>query len=352
MTLTLNPVNGITITGMATAWPEELLGSAAYKSNSDVHEALLGDSWRDILSTKGWEPERAQHTFGIEGRSWTRGTEVGSLELGISAAEKALRVAGIEATDVDCIIAATSTPNHITSTMAARIANHLNTSSAAIDIRSGGAGGLDALATAATYHAAGCKASLVVAAEVPSKYLGRHDLSNAVLFGDGAVAIVLKSDHKAGQAGFAGAVIGNTTWDGTPFTVPGSLPPADNHHPEAYLFQRPDHIYLEQMAECWQETSIALRSAFPQECSNLGAVFPYSVTRDQVRQCAETFGLSGSSSLKLLAEHGCTGCASPLIAMALHWENRQASDASNINETVAAIAVAGGISWAGLLWRF
>ena len=351
MAMTLNPVKGITVTGMATAWPEDLLGPAAEMHDADVYASILGDSWREYLTERQWDFERSWKEFGVRRRGWTRGTAVGSLELGIAAGKKALADAGIKASDVDCIVAATCSPNHITSTIAGKLAKHLKTTAAAIDIRAGGAGGLNALVTAALYHTAGCKVSLVIAAEVSSKYLGDHDLSNALLFGDGAAALVLVSDPNGGEAGLVGAVIGNSDWQGSAFTVPGVLPPPENYSVEDYRFQRPDAIYRENLARCWDETGKALRDAFPREQPDLNAVLPYAVTRDQVVQCVEQFGVSGEDSIALLAEHGCIGCASPLAAMVLHWQRRRSNGGDIADETIASLAVAGGISWTGLLWR-
>ena len=351
MPMTLNPVRGIAVRGMATAWPEDLLGPAARMQDDDVYAALLGDDWRSSLAERQWDFERTANTLGVTGRGWTRGTKVGSVELAIAAAENALADAGIDASAVDCIIAATCSPNHITSTIASKVAKRLQTTAAAIDIRAGGAGGLNALVTAAHYHGSGCRVSLVVAAEVSSKYVGDHDIGNALLFGDGAAALVLVSDRDAGDAGLAGAVMGNSDWRGTAFTVPGVLPPPAEYAAEDYRFQRPDSVYRSCLASCWEESGKALREAFPLEQADLSAVLPYAVTRDQVNQCVAPFGVSGEDSIALLSDHGCIGCASPLAAMVLRWQKRRSGGVTIAGETIASLAVAGGISWTGLLWR-
>lgn len=351
MAMTLNAVKGIVVRGMATAWPEELLGPAAQMSDTDVYAEILGNSWREYLAERQWDFERTWKEFGVFRRSWTRGTTAGSLELAIAAAEKALNNAGIRAADVDCIIAATCTPNHITSSIAAKLARYLQTNAAAIDIRAGGAGGLNALVTAASYHATGCRISLVVAAEVSSKYLGDKDIVNAVLFGDGAAALVLVTDIKSGEKGLVGAVMGNNDWQGTPFTVPGILPPTAECNAEDYRFQKPDAIYRECLARSWEDAGTALRAAFPKEQTDLSAVLPYAVTRGQLERSIAAFGVRGDASVSVLADHGCIGCASPLAAMVLHWQRLRSDGVDTGGKTVASLAVAGGISWTGLLWR-
>lgn len=347
MPMRLNPVPGIKLQGMATAWPEELLGSGARKSDADVYAEILGPDWQSVLAERNWDTSRTFDKLGVRSRSWTRGTEVGSVELAIRAAEKALADAGLTPEQLDCIVAATCSPNFISSTVAAKVAKHLKTDAAAIDIRAGGAGGLNGLATAALYHSAGCGVSLVVAAEVSSKYLGEHDLSNALLFGDGAAAVVLTSDSTAGEAGLVGLVTGNSDWQGTAFTVGGLLPPTEHSQFTDYRFQRPDAQYRECLARNWQTTAQALKAAYPDEHAAISSVSPYAVTAMQIQECADAFGVEARSSLELLAEQGCIGCASPLAAMVGHW---QAHDPAG-GDTIASLAVAGGISWTGLLWR-
>jgi len=344
MTMQLQAITGISIQGMATAWPEDLLGPSARKSDDDVYAQVLGKEWQTILQQKNWDTARTRTTLGVSHRSWTRGTTVGSVDLSITAAEKALADAGINAADVDCIVAATCTPDHITSTVAGKVAKHLKTSAAAIDIRAGGAGGLNAMSTAALYHRAGCKISLVVAAEVSSKYLGEHDLSNALLFGDGAAAFVLVSAADAG--GLIGAVSGNSDWQGTAFTVPGILPPAKDSNAADFQFQKPDTVYREHLNNNWVLAAETLRSTFPDATGKLSAVLPYAVTPAQIEQCANSFSTRSDASLALLKEHGCIGCASPLAAMVSHWQQHDTP-----GETIASLAVAGGISWAGILWQ-
>lgn len=171
------------------------------------------------------------------------------------------------------------------------------------------------------------------------------------MFGDGAAALILVSDPNKGDAGLLGAVAGNSDWGGTAFTVPGLLPPAAASSLEDYRFQKPDGMYRECLARSWAEAGAALRAAFPGEQASLSDVLPYAVTREQVQQCVAPFGASGEASLDVLTEHGCIGCASPLAAMVLHWQKRRRDGIDTAGETIASLAVAGGIAWAGLLWR-
>jgi len=349
MGMTVNAIPGIRIAGAANAWPEELLGESARLTNDEVYRSLLGGDWRQQLSERDWDASKISDVYGVQFRGWTRGSDIGSLELSIAAAEKALSQSGFVASDLDCIISATCSPHQITSTLSGKIANHLKSTAAAFDIRAGGAGGLNAMITAALYHNNGCKVSLVISAESSSKYIGAHDLANSLLFGDGASAMVLVSDESAGDSGLVGAVMANSSWIGKAFTVPGILPPTKMTKTEEYLFQSPDKEYLHCLADAWIKAGESLRNSFPEQCKSLAAVLPYAVTKDQVNAVATSFDSPSDISQSLLLNHGCIGCASPMAAL-VHYIEQAGS--SGRHKVVGSLAVAGGISCAGMLWRF
>ena len=342
---------GIKVAGAGVCWPEDLLGGQAQLDNAAVYQHLLGDDWQQELLAKGWDKQRPKQEFGVSARGWTNGTDVGSLELSIKAIENALELAGINATQVDCIFSVTCTPHQITSTVSGKIAKALGSRAMSIDIRAGGAGALDAMATAALYHNKGCRISVVVAGEVPSQYVGVHDLSNSLLFGDGAAAFVLVSDNTAKDSGLVAAVMGNSDWRGKAFTVPVRLPPQKEVQPADFIFQAPDATYRKCLADTWQKTADILNAQLADESLDLRAILPYAVTRNQVLTAVESFDADCGASLSLLENHGCIGCASPLAALVLHWLENYKQGTDQQGDLLGSMAVAGGISWAALLWR-
>lgn len=352
MATKINAVTGLRIVGACNVWPQDLLGSAAQLTNAQVYEKLLGPEWSNIARERALDLFKPAQAYGVNARGWTQGSAIGSVELAIAAAEKVLAESGYDAADLDCIIAATSTPSYITSSIAGKIAKHLNVSAAALDIRAGGAAGLNAIATAAMYHTNGCKLSLIVAAEAPTKYLSQRDLANGLLLGDGAAALIIASDTSAGAAGLVGGVIGSAMWHGTAFTVPGALPPTHASNFDEFLWQKPDAEYRACLAQAWEMAGQQLREAFPVESASLSALLPYAVTRDQVRAAAAPFNAACDISLQLLENRGCIGCASPIAALSDYWNEFVKGEKNSGSNCVGSIAVAGGISWASLLWQF
>ncbi|MGB4063188.1 MAG: beta-ketoacyl-ACP synthase III [Azonexus sp.] len=123
-----------------------------------------------------------------------------SSELGLIAAQRALDMAGIAATDLDLIIVATSTPDFIFPSTACLIQAKLgNKGAAAFDVQAVCAGFTYALGIAEKFIRSGShKRALVIGAEVFSRILDWNDRGTCVLFGDGAGAVVLEASDKPG----------------------------------------------------------------------------------------------------------------------------------------------------------
>ena len=123
-----------------------------------------------------------------------------SSELGLVAAQRALEMAGIAASDLDLIIVATSTPDFIFPSTACLIQGQLgNKGAAAFDVQAVCAGFTYALGIAEKFIRSGShKKALVIGAEVFSRILDWNDRSTCVLFGDGAGAVVLEASETPG----------------------------------------------------------------------------------------------------------------------------------------------------------
>lgn len=138
--------------------------------------------------------------------------DVGTAAMAAYAGREALASAGISPDDVDLIIVATSTPDHLTPPTACEVQAELGaTRAAAFDVEAGFSAWLYALIVADSVLKAGAAHTvLVVGADKLSSITDRSDPETGPLFGDGAGAIVLR-------AGSGIARIRSTSWwaDGT-----------------------------------------------------------------------------------------------------------------------------------------
>lgn len=122
------------------------------------------------------------------------------------ASKRALEAAGLTPQSIDMIILATSTPDHTFPSTATRVQEKLGVSKGfAFDQAAACSGFVFALATADAYLKQGmATTALVIGSETMSRLVDWTDRSTAVLFGDGAAAVVLQAQSHTDRG-----IIGN-----------------------------------------------------------------------------------------------------------------------------------------------
>lgn len=121
-------------------------------------------------------------------------------DMGIAAAEKAIEMAGIEVADVDLIIVGTTTPDKVFPSTACIIQRRLGIKGPpAFDVQAACSGFIYALDLAdRLIRTGGATTALVIGSEALSRVVNWEDRGTAVLFGDGAGAIVLTASEEQG----------------------------------------------------------------------------------------------------------------------------------------------------------
>ena len=153
------------------------------------------------LATKGvdtsdeWIVERT----GIRARYFAA-PDVTCSDLGVKAARHAIAAAGRQASDIDLIIVATSTPDMVFPSAACILQNKLGIAGCpAFDVQAVCSGFVYALTVAdALIRTGSASKALVIGAEVFSRILDFSDRTTCVLFGDGAGAVVLEASDTPG----------------------------------------------------------------------------------------------------------------------------------------------------------
>ena len=161
------------ITGWGKCLPPAVL------TNDDIAGVIdTSDEW--IRTRSGIRERRVSH--------------VPCSDLATVAAQRALAAAGAQADEVDYLIVATCTPDTVIPSTAARVQKKLGArNAAAVDLNAGCSGFLYGLQTAtALIRAAGYRRILLVGAERITWFLNWSHRETAVLFGDGAGAVVLE----------------------------------------------------------------------------------------------------------------------------------------------------------------
>jgi 3-oxoacyl-[acyl-carrier-protein] synthase III len=153
-----------------------------------VHR-LDNDHWTQRLDTSDeWIVRRT----GIRSRYWLNGKQT-LADIAVDACNEALADAGRRGEEVDHVIVSTLTPDRLTPGLAPDVARRIGAREAgAVDVNAACAGFLYALDQAAALVESGrAQLVLVVGAEALSRITDSGDRGTAVLFGDGAGAVVV-----------------------------------------------------------------------------------------------------------------------------------------------------------------
>ncbi|MGH8831844.1 MAG: beta-ketoacyl-ACP synthase III [Polaromonas sp.] len=174
------------ITGTGSYLPPRRL------TNADLVAELAA---KGVETSDEWIVERT----GIRARHFAA-PDVSSSDLGVEAAKHALQAAGLQASDIDLIIVATSTPDMVFPSAACILQNKLGiTGCPAFDVQAVCSGFVYALTVAdAMIKTGSASKALVIGAEVFSRILDFSDRTTCVLFGDGAGAVVLEASDTPG----------------------------------------------------------------------------------------------------------------------------------------------------------
>jgi 3-oxoacyl-[acyl-carrier-protein] synthase-3 len=191
----------ISITGLGSHVPERVVTNDELSTMMDTSDE--------------WIVERT----GIRERRIAAPEEALS-DLALPAAREALADAGLEGPELDLIIVATVTPDMAFPATAAILADQLGAHEAgAYDLSAGCTGFMYAVAQAYGMLAGGlAQRALVVGGDVLSKIMDWSDRSTAVLFGDGAGAVVME---RVGEGGFLGFELGADGSGGPQLYLPG-----------------------------------------------------------------------------------------------------------------------------------
>jgi len=205
----IGTANGaISITGIGAYAPEHVV------TNDDLSKLMdTSDEW--IVERTGIHERRVA------------ADDQALSDIALPAARAALAQAGLEAGTIDLLIVATITPDMAFPSAGAIIADELGaTDAAAYDLSAGCTGFMYAVAQGYGMVAAGlARHALVVGGDVLSRILDWSDRGTAVLFGDGAGAVVLE---RVSEGGFLGFELGADGSGGPQLYLPagGSRSPA------------------------------------------------------------------------------------------------------------------------------
>jgi 3-oxoacyl-[acyl-carrier-protein] synthase-3 len=270
-------------------------------------------------------------------------------DLAIAASQEALRAAGMNASAIDLIVLATATPDETFPATAATVQARLGiTRGAAFDIQAVCSGFVYALATADNFIKAGqAKNVLVIGAETFSRILDWKDRTTAVLFGDGAGAMVLTAGQGQGNAKDRGVLSTHLFSDGRHHDLLYVDGGPSKTMTTGYLRMEGREVFRHAVANMSDAIELALKTN-GMSASDIDWFVPHQANQRILDATARKVGVHPSRVVSTVAQHANTSAASvPLALVAAVNDGRIKRE-----NLVLLEAMGGGFTWGSALIRW
>ena len=261
-------------------------------------------------------------------------------DLALEASINALEMAELKASEIDLIILATTTPDKIFPATATTLQDRIGASCPAFDIQAVCAGFVFALTTAQQYIENGvAKNILVVGSETMSKIVDWNDRSTAILFGDGAGAVVVSKDNNTGikhaKLCSDGSYLSSLHVNNNGINETGTIEMAGN---EVYKIavNRLSDLAEESLKDCNMTSD------------DLAWMIPHQANIRIISAVAKRIKLPMSKVILTIEKHGNTSAASIPLALDVAVRDGRIKKGDNL----LFEGIGGGFSWGGLLVEY
>ena len=306
-------------------------------SNADLVAELAAQG---IESSDDWIVERT----GIRARHFVD-AGVGSSDLGLEAAQRAIQAAGCQPSDIDLIIVATSTPDMVFPSTAALLQSKLGIVGCPVfDVQAVCSGFIYAMTVADAMIKTGtAKRALVIGAEVFSRILDFKDRTTCVLFGDGAGAVVLEASSTPGI--LATDIHADGKYSDI-LCVPGHV--SGGGILGDPVLKMDGQAVFKLAVGVLEETALASLSKAGLKASDIDWLIPHQANIRIMQSTARKLKMSMDKVIVTVDQHGNTSAAS--IPLALDHGVR--SGQITKGQTLMLEGVGGGFTWGSVLLKY
>ena len=261
-------------------------------------------------------------------------------DLALEASKKALEMAELKASEIDLIILATTATDKIFPATATTLQDRIGASCHAFDIQAVCAGFVFALTTAQQYIENGIyKNILVVGSETMSKIVDWNDRSTAILFGDGAGAVIVSKDNVTGikhaKLCSDGRYLSSLHVNNNGINETGTIEMMGN---EVY------RIAVNRLSDLAEETL--------KDCNmtsdDLAWMVPHQANIRIISAVAKRIKLPMSKVILTIEKHGNTSAASIPLALDVAVRDGRIKKGDNL----LFEGIGGGFSWGSLLVEY
>jgi 3-oxoacyl-[acyl-carrier-protein] synthase-3 len=272
-------------------------------------------------------------------------------DLAIAAARRALSKTALTPADIDCYVVATVTPDYPFPATACIVAAKLGAANkAAFDIEIACSGFIYGLTVASSLVRAGVyKRIMLIGAETLTKIVNRNDRATAILFGDGAGAVILESSE---SDSFLSSELGSDGSRPELLRVAAGgtrrpLTPAAWEAGEQYIHMEGREVFKFAVTKMIDATDVALRKANLQK-TELNWLIPHQANKRIIDAAAKYLEMPEDKVIVNIHEYGNTSAASIPIALS------EAVESGKINngDVIVFVGFGGGLSWGAVTWRW
>jgi 3-oxoacyl-[acyl-carrier-protein] synthase-3 len=262
-----------------------------------------------------------------------------SASLGAEAARRALASAGIDAGELDLIVAATASPDYYFPATASLIGERIGAGEVAgYDLSAACTGFIYALAQAYSQIAAGMADTvLVVGTEVFSRLLDWSDRSTCILFGDGAGAVVLRRDDD--RHGLRGFELGADGSGALLLSVAAAGHAAD--HDEGPFVQMNGPEVYKFATRVVVDSSLRSLEAAGLGVEDVDVFVPHQANRRIIDHAARRLGLDEAKVFSNVDRYGNTSAGSIPICLDEGWRQGRIGP----GDVVLMVGFGGGLAW-------
>ena len=304
---------GSRITGWGTALPDRVVTNADFEARLDT-----SDSW--ITERTGIKERR----FG--------GT---TTSLAAEAGKKALECAGLLAQDIELLILSTTTPDLTTPATSSVVQDILGTGGGAFDLNAACAGFVYAMVAGGGMVKMGANRVLVIGSDTLSKITDQDDRATAVLFGDGAGAIVLEADPIEDKI---------LSYD---LGVDGSAMPILYCNHGGYLTMEGREVFKKAVRVMVESSKNVLESA-KLTVDDIALVVPHQANLRIIEAANQRLGVPMDKTAIVLDKTGNTSSASIPLALSDAADSGRLKDGDN----VLFCGFGAGMTWSSAIVRW
>jgi 3-oxoacyl-[acyl-carrier-protein] synthase III len=321
----------------------QILGTGRYLPDNVITN-------HDLQVSHGFDPDWIVNRTGIHERRFAMPHQATS-DLAVHAANRCLKAAGVDASEVDLLVVGTFTPDMCFPSTACLVQDRMRLNCPAFDLQAACAGCVYALAPAAQFVAAGTsRRALVIGADCNSRVINPHDQKSFPLFGDGAGAVLLAPGSP--EQGMLAYQLGSDGSGGDLLNRPacGSrMPPSvEALHEGLHYLTMDGRAVFKWAVRILADSCTAVMSRAGRSIDDVRWFIPHQANVRIIHAASDVLGFHREVVYKNLERYGNTSGGSIPIALDELLEEKQVRR----GDLVLTSGFGAGLNWGTALWRW